>query len=125
MQTKLMGIETAYNTGTISEEEATVKKVNIKQEADFFKSMEGVNIFMSGNEKIKIFIFSIIIAGGIFIDIFLRGAMPLDAIKAYMLFIIGAGIFFILPSLLQAIAVGIIALRVAGSMPKYKEEKIE
>ena len=70
MHVKLMAIETKYNSGVISEEEAALRKKAVQKESDFFGSLDGGCKFISGNEICKLFITVITVLGGILIHSF-------------------------------------------------------
>jgi flagellar biosynthesis component FlhA len=67
MQVKLMAIETGYDSGAISEEEAALRKKAVQNERYFFDTLNGGYKFISGSEKCRLFIAVIIILGGILI----------------------------------------------------------
>ena len=82
MQVKMMAVETEYSSGSINEEEAQKRKSEIKQESDFYGSMDGASKFISGNVKIGILITVVNVLGGIIIGtglgiaaVFLFGAI--------------------------------------------------
>jgi flagellar biosynthesis protein FlhA len=108
MEVKLLAVETELNTESITEEEAAVKRADIQREADFYGSLDGACKFLSGNEKVKLLILTVIFIGGYLIDILHKGVVPVDSIKTYMSFVIGAGVFFTLPTFLQAVSVMVI-----------------
>ena len=70
MQVKLMAIETGYDSGAISEEEAALRKKAVQNERYFFDALNGGYKFISGSEKCRLFIAVIIILGGILIHSF-------------------------------------------------------
>jgi flagellar biosynthesis protein FlhA len=110
MQVKLMAVEAELNSDSIDEKEAKAKKANIFYKSDFYGSLEGASKFLAGNEKVKIFILLVIIIGGSIIDV-LRGTSLIKAITTHISIAIGAGVFFIIPSQIQAISMGVIATR--------------
>ncbi len=70
---KQMAIEAEYNSGLITEEEATRKKNDLQREADFYGSMDGASKFISGNVKVGILITVIQIVGGLIVGMTLHG----------------------------------------------------
>ena len=108
---KQMAIEAEYNSGLITEEEATRKKNNLQREADFYGSMDGASKFISGNVKVGILITVVQIVGGLIVGMTLHGE-PLDvALNTYISLSIGDGLVTQLPALLISTATGIIVTR--------------
>ena len=70
---KQMAIEAEYNSGLITEEEATKKKNDLQREADFYGSMDGASKFISGNVKVGILITVVNIIGGLIVGMTLHG----------------------------------------------------
>ncbi|MEE8591396.1 MAG: FHIPEP family type III secretion protein, partial [Spirochaetia bacterium] len=61
---KQMAIEAEYNSGLITEEEATRKKSELQREADFYGAMDGASKFVAGNVKVAILITLANVIGG-------------------------------------------------------------
>ena len=110
MPVRLLGIEVEVSTGTISEEEARIKKSRVQFEADYFGAMDGAAKFVRGNVKVNMFITLTIIAGGIIIGK-LADVTVIDALLVYVPLAIGHGIVFMLPALFLSVAMGINAFR--------------
>ena len=53
---KQMAIEAEYNSGLVTEEEATRRKNQLQREADFYGAMDGASKFVAGNVKVGILI---------------------------------------------------------------------
>ena len=106
---KLISIDTELLNNKITEDEAKNKKDIVQKEADFFASLDGVTKFISGNAKVCLFGFTlIIIGGGSIINVFFRGNFLLDAIKYYMRLSIGHGLVFLLPIAVASLTVCIV-----------------
>jgi len=114
MPGKQMAIETEYDSGTISEEESIARKNALQQESDFYGSMDGAGKFVYGSVKISFFIIFSIIAGGIALDILIRGLTITDAARTYLPLSIGNGILFLLPDLLVLLAANFAVSRSVG-----------
>ena len=64
---KQMTIDNAYNSGALTEEEATNRKNELQNEVDFYGAMDGASKFISGNVKVGILITIINVIGGSFL----------------------------------------------------------
>ena len=105
---KQMAIDAEFSAGTISEEEAKARKLELQQECDFYGALDGASRFISGSAKVEILITVIIIIAGALIDHGLRSKDVYDAIEAYAFLAIGSGILFMAPAGLISAAVGVI-----------------
>ena len=108
---KQMAIEAEYNSGLITEEEATRKKNDLQREADFYGSMDGASKFVSGNVKVGILITAVQIVGGLIVGMTLHGESLNVALDTYISLSIGDGLVTQLPALLISTATGIIVTR--------------
>jgi flagellar biosynthesis protein FlhA len=108
---KQMAIEAEYNSGLITEEEATRKKNDLQREADFYGAMDGASKFVSGNVKVGILITVVQIVGGLIIGMTLHGESWPVAFNTYISLSIGDGLVTQLPALLISTATGIIVTR--------------
>ncbi|MBN2509615.1 MAG: flagellar biosynthesis protein FlhA [Spirochaetales bacterium] len=108
---KQMAIEAEYNSGALTEEEATRKKNELQREVDFYGAMDGSSKFVSGNVKVGILITLVNVIGGLIIGMTLHQE-PLDvAVNTYVLLTIGDGLVSQFPALLVSTATGIIVTR--------------
>jgi flagellar biosynthesis protein FlhA len=108
---KQMAIEAEYNSGLITEEEATRKKNDLQREADFYGSMDGASKFISGSVKVGILITVVQIVGGLIVGMTLHGEDITTALDTYISLSIGDGLVTQLPALLISTATGIIVTR--------------
>jgi flagellar biosynthesis protein FlhA len=108
---KQMAIEAEYNSGLLSEEEATLKKHNLQKEADFYGAMDGSSKFVSGNVKVGIIITLVNIIGGMAVGMLLHQESLDVAVKTYIPLAIGDGLVTQLPALLISVSTGIIVTR--------------
>ncbi|GHT79808.1 flagellar biosynthesis protein FlhA [Spirochaetia bacterium] len=108
---KQMAIEAEYNSGAITEEEATIRKNEMTQEANFYGAMDGASKFISGNVKVGIFITIINAFGGFIVGMVLHGEPAGQAIGTYVSFTIGDGLLSQFPALLVSVATGLIVTR--------------
>ena len=108
---KQMAIEAEYNSGAITEEEATLRKNNLQRQVDFYGAMDGSSKFVSGNVKIGILITLINIVGGIVVGMTIHGEPIEVALNSYISLAIGDGLVTQFPALLISTATGIIVTR--------------
>ncbi len=108
---KQMAIEAEYNSGLITEEEATRRKANLQKEVDFYGAMDGSSKFVAGNVKVGILITVINIVGGFIIGMTLLGESFQTALDTYIPLAIGDGLVTQLPALLISTSTGIIVTR--------------
>ncbi len=108
---KQMAIEAEYNSGLITEEEATRKKNDLQREADFYGAMDGASKFVSGNVKVGILITVFQIIAGLIVGMTLHGETWNVAFDTYISLAIGDGLVTQLPALLISTATGIIVTR--------------
>lgn len=108
---KQMAIEAEYNSGAITEEEASRKKSDLQKEADFYGAMDGASKFVSGNVKIGILMTVINIVGGLIVGMLIHGEPAGMAVSTYITFAIGDGLVSQIPSLFISTATGFIVTR--------------
>jgi len=114
MPGKQMAIDADLNSGTITEQEADVRRKEVRQEADFYGAMDGASKFISGDVIAGLIITSINIIGGLAIGVLQRGENLAGAAKIYTLLTIGDGLVSQIPALLISVATGIIVTRAAS-----------
>ena len=115
MQVKMMGVETEYSSGSISEEEAKSRKEQIQKESDYYGSMDGASKFISGNVKIGVFITIINVLGGIIIGMVIHNEPINLAASNYISLAIGDGLLSQFPALFISVAMGIVVTRAAAT----------
>ncbi len=108
---KQMAIEAEYNSGAITEEEASRKKNELQRQVDFYGAMDGASKFVSGNVKVGILITFINIIGGIIVGMTIHGETLETALNSYISLAIGDGLVTQFPVLLISTATGIIVTR--------------
>jgi len=118
---KQMAIEGEYNSGLITEEEATKRKNEIQREVDFYGAMDGASKFISGNVKVGIFITLINMIGGLIVGMSLHGESWQVAFDTYVSLTIGDGLVTQLPALLVSTATGIIVTRAVSDATFSKD----
>lgn len=113
MPGKQMAIDADMNMGLIDENEARERRANIEREANFYGAMDGATKFVKGDAIAGIIIILINIIGGVSIGVGQNGMSWGDALTTYSLLTVGDGIVTQIPSLIIAVATGIIITRAA------------
>ncbi|MCU0820860.1 MAG: flagellar biosynthesis protein FlhA [Spirochaetes bacterium] len=111
MPGKQMSIDSDLSNGIITEDEAKLRRSEIRKEADFYGAMDGASKFVQGDVKVGIIITIINIIGGFAIGMAVRGESFDVALHTYTLLSIGDGLVSQIPSLLSTTATGIIVTR--------------
>lgn len=111
MPGKQMTIDADFNAGLISPEEAVKKREDLQRESNLFGSMDGAMKFVKGDTIAGIIIVVINIIGGLCIGALINGMPIADAVSKYTVLTIGDGLSSQVPSLLMAIAAGIVMTR--------------
>lgn len=111
MLAKRAVIETELKNGVITEKEAEERKNGVKNEADFYETLDGTCRFISVYEKLRLLFILLNSAGGFFIGNRLRAEMTKDAFETYIALTISSGILSLLPAVLLAVAIWIIVKR--------------
>lgn len=111
MPGKQMTIDADFNAGLISPEEAVKKREDLQRESNLFGSMDGAMKFVKGDTIAGIIIVIINIIGGLCIGALMNGMPIADAVSKYTVLTIGDGLASQVPSLLMAIAAGILMTR--------------
>ena len=115
MPGKQMSIDSDLSNGLISEENAKLRREEIRKEADFYGAMDGASKFVSGDVKVGIIIVFINLIGGFIIGMIQRGESFELALRTYSLLSIGDGLVAQIPSLLTTTATGIIVTRAVSN----------
>lgn len=121
MPVKQMAIESEYNSGAITEEEAKRRKDDVQREVDFYGQMDGASKFVSGNVTVGIFISVINLVGGFIVGMVIHGEPFNLALSTYTSLTVGDGLVSQLPALLISVATGIIVTR-ANSQGTFGSE---
>ena len=113
MPGRQMAIDADLNAGIITQAEAVVRRQEIREEADFYGSMDGASKFVRGDAVAGILIVFINMFGGTVIGATQHGMSLANAGKTYALLTIGDGLVAQIPSLLLSVAVAILVTRVS------------
>jgi flagellar biosynthesis protein FlhA len=114
MPGKQMSIDADMNMGLIDEHEAKRRRGQVEKEASFYGAMDGATKFVKGDAIAGIMIILIDIIGGLAVGMVQKGLPWTDAVHRYTLLTVGDGIVTQIPSLVIAVATGIIITRAAS-----------
>jgi flagellar biosynthesis protein FlhA len=117
MPGKQMTIDADFNAGLISPDEAVKKREDLQRESALFGSMDGAMKFVKGDTMAGIIIVIINIIGGLLIGVLQQGLPIADAVEKYTILTIGDGLSSQVPSLLMAVAAGIVMTRSSAGSP--------
>ncbi len=115
MPGKQMAIDADLNAGLITQDEARTRRAEVRQEADFYGSMDGASKFVRGDATAGILILVINMLGGLGIGMLAHDMAFGDAARVYALLTIGDGLVAQIPALMLSTAVAIIVTRMSGS----------
>lgn len=114
MPGKQMSIDADMNMGLIDEKEARFRRSQIEKEANFYGAMDGASKFVKGDAIAGIIIIFVNIIGGLAIGMIQLGMSWGEAAQRYTLLTVGDGLVTQIPSLVIAVATGIIITRAAN-----------
>ena len=115
MPGKQMAIDADLRAGAIDAETARTRRANLERESQLYGAMDGAMRFVKGDAIAAIIIVVINLIGGLVIGIGTRGMSAGDAMHTYSLLSIGEGLVAQIPSLLVAVASGLLVTRVAST----------
>jgi flagellar biosynthesis protein FlhA len=115
MPGRQMAIDADLNAGLLTREDARARREEIREEADFYGSMDGASKFIRGDAVAGILILFINILGGLLIGVAQHGLPFGEALKNYTLLTIGDGLVAQVPSLLTSVAVAMLVTRMSRS----------
>ncbi len=114
MPGRQMAIDADLNAGIIDQDEASRRRTEIREEADFFGSMDGASKFVRGDAVAGVLILFINIIGGLAIGTMQHGMSFGDAMHNYTLLTIGDGLVAQIPSLLLSTGTAIVVTRMSA-----------
>jgi len=121
MPGKQMAIDADLNAGLLTQEQARERRQEVREEADFYGSMDGASKFVRGDATAGILILVINIVGGFFVGVMQHGLSAGDAAKTYTLLTIGDGLVAQVPGLMLSIATAVIVTRVSRAQDMGKQ----
>ncbi|WP_425507869.1 flagellar biosynthesis protein FlhA [Thermomonas paludicola] len=108
---KQMAIDADLNAGLLTREEAKLRREEVRNEADFYGSMDGASKFVRGDAIAGLLILFINLIGGVLIGMLQHGLGFSDAMQTYTLLAIGDGLVAQLPALLVSTSVAMLVTR--------------
>ena len=121
MPGKQMAIDADLNAGLVTQDEARVRRAEVRAEADFYGSMDGASKFVRGDATAGILILIINVLGGLAIGTMMHGMAIGEAMRVYSLLTIGDGLVAQIPALLLSTAVAIIVTRMSRDQDMGRE----
>ena len=115
MPGKQMAIDSDLSAGILTQDEARIRREEVRTEADFYGSMDGASKFVRGDAIAGILILFINMIGGLVIGMMQHDLSFAQASHNYVLLTIGDGLVAQIPSLLLSIGVAIIVTRISRS----------
>ncbi|MFN7184447.1 MAG: flagellar biosynthesis protein FlhA [Thermomonas haemolytica] len=108
---KQMAIDADLNAGLLTRDEAKLRREEVRNEADFYGSMDGASKFVRGDAIAGLLILAINLIGGVLIGMLQHGLGFSEAMQTYTLLAIGDGLVAQLPALLVSTAVAMLVTR--------------
>jgi len=113
MPGKQMAIDADLNAGTITEEQANIRRAKIVKESEFYGAMDGASKFIRGDAKAGLVITAVNIIGGIAMGY--SRAMPIaDAFRTYSILSIGDGLVSQIPSVIISVSSGFLVTKISS-----------
>lgn len=106
-----MAIDADLNAGTIDQKEASRRREELTEQADFYGAMDGASKFVRGDAIAGVIITLINIVGGLAIGVLDTGMNLGQAATVYTKLTIGDGLVSQLPAFLVALAAGLLVTR--------------
>jgi len=104
---KQMAIDADMNAGLLTRDEAKLRRDEVREEADFYGSMDGASKFVRGDAVAGLLVLFINVIGGLLVGTMEHGLGIGDAARIYTLLAIGDGLVAQVPSLLLSTAVAV------------------
>ncbi|MDF2887802.1 MAG: flagellar biosynthesis protein FlhA [Lacrimispora sp.] len=111
MPGKQMAIDADLSSGLINEQEAKLRRYKIQKEADFYGAMDGATKFVKGDAIVSLIITAINFIGGAIIGMVQSNMAFGDVLTIYSIATVGDGLVSQLPSLMIAVATGMVVTR--------------
>ena len=118
MPGKQMAIDSEQRSGAIDSERARERRADLERESQLYGAMDGAMRFVKGDAIAAIVIVVINLIGGLVIGVGQRGMTAGTAVQTYSLLSIGGGLVAQIPSLIVAVASGLLVTRVASTGDK-------
>jgi type III secretion protein V len=115
MPGKQMAIDAELRAGSIDPEAARMRRGALERESQLYGAMDGAMRFVKGDAIAAIAIVVVNLVGGLVVGIATKDMTAGQAAHTYSLLSIGAGLVAQIPSLLVAVASGLLVTRVASA----------
>jgi type III secretory pathway component EscV len=109
---KQMAIDAEIRSGLLDPEGARRKRSEVQSESRFYGALDGAMKFVKGDAVAGLVVTFVNIAGGLLVGLLIHGLDLEVALRRYTLLTIGDGLLSQVPSLLNAVAAGLIVTRV-------------
>ncbi|MDB4943523.1 MAG: Flagellar biosynthesis protein FlhA [Labilithrix sp.] len=119
MPGKQMAIDADLGSGTITNDQAKLRRKDLEREADFFGAMDGASKFVHGDAVAGLLIMAINLIGGLVLGV-ARGMEIARAAETFSVLTIGDALASQLPALLISAASGVVVVRSATGEPLGK-----
>ena len=114
MPGKQMSIDADLNAGTIDEQQARTRREQVRQEAEFYGSMDGAIRFTQRDSIAALLITAVNIVAGLIIGIVQFDMELADAARTFTILTVGEGLVTAIPALLVAMAGALITTRASS-----------
>jgi flagellar biosynthesis protein FlhA len=111
---KQMAVDTDLGAGLIDETQARSRREQIAREAEFYGAMDGAARFSQRDALATILVTAINIVAGFLIGVFQLNIPLSEALRTYTILTVGDGLVTMIPSLLVAVAVGMVETRASS-----------
>lgn len=109
-----MGIEARVQDKALTRDEATRERARLQQESDFFGAMDGASKFVKGETMAGMLVTAINFVGGVVLGVVAAGMSPGEAMQTFCLLTVGDGLVGLVPSMMVALAAGLVITRTEG-----------
>jgi flagellar biosynthesis protein FlhA len=114
MPGRQMAIDADLNAGIIDDKEARDRRERVRDEADFYGSMDGAIRFTQRDALAAVLITAVNIVAGLIIGVFQHGMDLGTAAQNYTILTVGEGLVTAIPALLVSMSGGLITTRAAS-----------
>lgn len=121
---KQMSIDADVRAGLINPEQAKEKREELQVESRFYGALDGAMKFVKGDSIAGIVITIVNIVGGLLLGVLAHDLEISDAFTKYTLLTVGDGLLSQIPSLLNAIAAGIVVTKVTSGEGKFLAQEL-
>ncbi|MEZ4365317.1 MAG: FHIPEP family type III secretion protein [Kofleriaceae bacterium] len=110
-----LAIDADVRAGVLDAAAARASRAALTRESQLYGAMDGAMRFIKGDAIAAIVIVAIALVGGLVVGVGYRGMSAAEAVRTYSMLSIGEGLVAQIPSLLLAVASGLLVTRVAAS----------